>query len=1234
MDEPDGETKEPGPYQGLDFYTEADARWFFGRDAERTRIIANLRTSRLTILYAESGVGKSSLLRAGVMARLHELASDSIKERGFARFVPVIFSEWQDEPVERLIGELQRQAEPFRVPVRAPALALHGSSLGDADDDLEVPFENGDSPHGDADNELVQAVREVARDTAATLVIILDQFEEHFRYRIKHGAPERLAEALAACVNTPGLPVHFMIAVREDAYGDLGGMFRGRIANVYKNYIHLEYLSRHAAGEAIERPLERYSEDHPGEPPMVPGPGLTEAVLKEVWRGNLALAPAPDQPGHSATTAAPSSDEIEAPFLQLVMQKLWEYERAQGSHVLRTETLEDTLGGAKRIVSEHLGDALKRLTGEEPSAVERMFGQLVTPSGAKVAHTTSDLAGLAECPEETVSAVLEKLDKERIVRAVDPAPGSSEGRYEIFHDKLAAAILEWLGQQKTQRKTEQLRLDKERAEEEKRQADEARKRADEEKRVQERLARRFRIATYCLIGLLGFVILLAAYSVVQTVNANDAKVKADRAKAAAVRAAGEAVRAAHQAAYFGLTSSGESQLASRPDLAILLFLAAYKESPQPLVERSLVATLHAVEMSGASGILHGHTDAVEAVAFNPRAPMLASASGDGTIRLWHVDGSSRYPIGRPLKAEGPVLSVAFSPDGRSLASGSFKKLVVWNVASGRQLSVEHPGGTVVSVAYSPNGEWLAAASLNGAVFVWNTHNSQTEVLRAPSMRAVRSIAFNRTSTLLAAGGPGGQLILWNVTTGQEIRPLLGRGNDVYALAFSPTADILAAAGAGNQIVEWDVDKGSQVQKTLAGQQPFIYGLAFNRSGNALAAGGDGQVELWNPLTSRQVATPLTGQHGAVYGVAFSADGRTLASGAADRTIRVWDYPPVRRYGVPLSPSHARAVLSVAVAPSGLIASGSSDGAIDVVGGSDRTPVKIAGPRGLHAVTFVEGGRVLASAGNDGAVRLWDPTTGRELGQLGRPQRHDQIFSLASDNRTTLVSGDANGDVRVWNVLSGNQVGPALTGDLSAVFAVAFNPHAREIAAAGNGRTILVWRASRSGWIPYRAIRLDDALFALAFSPNGSLLAAGGADGTIRVWSLAASPAAAPKELVAGAEFVRGLAFSPDGKTLASASSDHTVRLWDVGTDTQLGEPLTGDTNSVESVAFSPDGQFLVSGSDDRSVRLWPAPIPPSSFRVLSQEVCTFLGAGLNRAERSQYASHFQFPQTCPLVTPG
>ena len=460
------------PFQGLGFYTEDDARWFFGRATERKIILAHLRTARLTLLYAESGVGKSSLLRAGVAARLRELAMQNIGASRSPKFVPLVFSAWKDDPVEDLIAEIRRQVHVLR------------------------PASNGDGPAASASNGgLAEAIATAGSALDATLVIILDQFEEHFSYRLTAGRPDRLADELAQCVNSPTVPANFLIAVREDAYGGLGDLFSGRISNVYNNYLHLEYLTREAALEAIEKPVEIYNADHPEQEPIALDEDLADAVLDEVKRGNIELGTRrADRDG--GTWPGANADEIETPFLQLVMTRLWECELAKGSPVLRTETLNDELGGAETIVRNHVDRALTGLAGEELEAATDIFHDLVTPSGVKVAHTARDLAQMSAHSETTVGAVLDRLYEERIVRAVDPAPGSGQARYEIFHDRLAAPILDWRQQR------ENARLDR------------ARERAEQEAEVQRTQARRFKRRARIMFALaVGLLVLLVAVAV-------------------------------------------------------------------------------------------------------------------------------------------------------------------------------------------------------------------------------------------------------------------------------------------------------------------------------------------------------------------------------------------------------------------------------------------------------------------------------------------------------------------------------------------------------------------------------------------------------------------------------------------------------------------------------------------------------------------------------------------------
>jgi WD40 repeat protein len=1177
-------TEQRSPFQGLGFYTEDDAKWFFGRTTERKIILAHLRTARLTLLYAESGVGKSSLLRAGVAARLRELAMQNITASRSPKFVPLVFSAWKDDPVEDLISEIQRQVHVLR------------------------PATNGAGPADAFSGGLADAITAAGSALDATLVIILDQFEEHFSYRLGAGRPDRLADELAQCVNAPTVPANFLIAVREDAYGGLGDLFSGRISNVYNNYLHLEYLTRDAALEAIEKPVEIYNADHPEEEPVALDEDLADAVLDEVRRGNIELGTRrADRDGGSWPAA--DADEIETPFLQLVMSRLWEYELAAGSRVLRTATLNDELGGAETIVRNHVDRALMGLAGEELEAATDIFHDLVTPSGVKVAHTARDLAQMTAHSETTVGSVLDRLYEERIVRAVDPAPGTGQARYEIFHDRLAAPILDWRQQQ------ENARLDR------------ARERAEEEAEVQRTQARRFKRRAWIMsVLVVGLLVALVAVAVLLGYASNQSDT-AKREKTAALIG-----RAA--ATYSGLTLSAQSQLATRPDVSLLLYLAAYDTSPQQAAARSLLATLHSVQLSAAVGILHGHTDSVESIAFSPVGPTLASASGDKTIRLWKVSRAGHFPLGRPLRANNPLYSIAFDPTGQALATGSFNDIILWNIhRRARQETIRDPTGAVTSVAFSRQGNMLAAGGSDGTVLLWNTVTHHRQLLHTPTRGIVRSVAFNPRGDELATSS-GKSIAFWNVATGSITGRLdSGPVGSVYTVAFSPDGRTVAAGGSKGVIVRWSTKSHNEIAPVLIGLK-LVNSIAFSPDGGALAAGSPSKTIWWDLPSGKSKGKPLGGGQGGVNSVAFSSDGTVLASGSANGTMTLWNFPVDRTFGKPLE-RFRKGTKEIAVSPSGrVIASGGDQGEIHLFNTSDtqlRTLPRKGGPIG--GLAFDPTGRTLAGAYGDGGIRLWDVATGRQLGSVLRGSE-SSLQSIAFDHSgTRLAAGGSDGMVRLWDVRTHSEIGHALRAG-GAVYTVEFTPNDADIAAGGNGRAIRLWDSHTEAPLHPGVIAQDAAVFSLAYSPNGRLLAGGGADETIHLWRAEAHGYVEIHTLVGAKHFIRSVTFSPDGQTLAAGSTDKTVRLWDVATGTELGPPLLGHVNSVEGVVVTPNGKLLVSGSTDNTVRLWQAVKLPASFPVLRQEVCTFVGASLSRTEWRRYAPQIPYQQSCPRTTPS
>ena len=400
-----------GPYKGLFPYSEEDAPFFFGREADRDLLIANLLGSPLTLLYGVSGVGKSSLLQAGVAYHVRRVARENLRDQGTPELALAMFSTWEGDPLPGLLQAVQmgiEQALPDQ------ELEPVQSSLG-----------------------LVGAVRTWTGRFGGNLLILLDQFEEYFLYHPRDDRPGGFADELARAVNQPDLRVGFLIAIREDALAWLD-RFKGTIPGIFRNYLRLDHLDRNAARRAIRGPIEEYGR-RCGLSYQVEAT-LIEEVLDQVAIGRVTVG----EVGRRLPTALDTLDEkrIETPYLQLVMSRIWDEERKLKSRILKRATLRD-LGGAERIVQTHLDMTLEALKPSEQNGASSMFRYLVTPRGAKVALTLEDLNTYTELPLAQLNLILQTLARRdvRILRQVADQPETPH--YEIFHDVLATPILDW-----------------------------------------------------------------------------------------------------------------------------------------------------------------------------------------------------------------------------------------------------------------------------------------------------------------------------------------------------------------------------------------------------------------------------------------------------------------------------------------------------------------------------------------------------------------------------------------------------------------------------------------------------------------------------------------------------------------------------------------------------------------------------------------------------------------------
>jgi len=1122
------------PYFGLDYYDEKFGAWFFGRETEGGKIITNLRAARLTLLHAESGVGKSSLLRAGVAWRMRKLADDNLARRGTARSVPIVFSSWRDDPVLELTGAIRTAIHPYLAGSPEPVLPT---------DRLDV------------------AIGAASGAVNANLLIMLDQFEEYFLYRSREPIPERFAYELARCVNRADLRANFLIAIREDAYASLGDLFKGRIANVYSNYLHVEYLDRASAEKAIREPLNIYN-GQPDVPEHVKiQDELVEAVLDQVRAfdgngdGGQARAAAGDGGGEN---------RVATPLLQLVMETIWERERAEGSHELRLSTLHD-LHGVKMIVDAHLTTALRALSGGERQIAIDMFEHLVTPSGGKIAESVPDLAQRTSHTETQAGSVLEKLDHERIVRPIPAAPGHDPmryRRYEIFHDVLGSAINRTI------------------------EAREARRRA-----------RRTRLLGALAVSLLAVTLAVVGVFVYLWQSANTAKLTAESRQ---------------------LAAEADVNAARDPELSVLLALRAMRLQSTSQAENALRTVLP--ELQAVRTFQVGTTG--YAAVFDPvDRNKIASADRHGVVAIWDVKTGHRLmsmSLGG-FGVAGAATAVAFNPTGTQVAVGyGDGKVALFDARSGGRLHLATiPGSPVVNEVAFMGGTGDLAIATGQGVNVWLPRDRSKCCYKVSSTPSY-SIAVDPHDLLRFAVATSKGTVIWNLHGSGPKQRQLGWGNN--DAAFSPDGSQVATADSDGNVRVYNAATSSEAMFLNAGEAN-VKTVAFSPDGRQIVAGySSGRVRVWD-ISTRLQLTLLAGHAGSVRAAQFSANGSEVVTASDDGTIRVWHSRPselrtesATSYAGAPSPVEAAAYIS-----GSRIVALDSFSHLYVFTAAGKQQAVINPGSGVNAAAWNHAGTKIVTAGFDGKVDLW-----RAIGSSYRQVSLPSPIDLDGPVWGVDMSSDGSRIAIMTNDSYRPQVRSAQTGRLlhtleaaNALSAVVFRPGGRQILAGDYNGQIEVWDAATG-----HRLRVAGApgpyIDYVQFNQTGSEFVTASNSGVVTVWSARdyrrlRSIDACPSPNTAS--------FSPSGSKIVVACGDGSAPVFDAHTGKLLTVLPAASAGSVSSASFSPDGNRIVTSidaGDTGGVQIWNSTLSNPQSSVLMRLAQERVTGKLTPEERQKY----------------
>lgn len=1203
------------PWPGLAAFREADQLFFRGRDAsidDLTRLV--LRTP-LTVLHGVSGLGKTSLLRAGLFPRLRA-------ERVLPIYVRLSHADDSAPLVEQVWDAIADASAAAAV--EAPPVP-GGFTLWEY-------FHRKDIRFWDARNRIV------------TPLLVFDQFEElftlgrataerrarsdaflasladliagrpapHVRERLEHAPDEALLFSMT------DQPCKLLLSLREDFLPDLAEL-RGLIPTITETMFRLQPMTTTEALRVVEA-----------------GGPLVEADVAERIVRFVA----------SARVDAPADQEtgiVEPALLSVFCRELNNKRRDQGRPTITADLLE---GSRTAIIADFYE---RTISGGDVGGAVRVFVEerLLTESGFRDSVAEEQALRTPGVTQADVDTLIGR----RLLRRED-AGTKGRARLELTHDVLADAV-------RVSRDRRRLREQEARALAERREIEERARHDAEEAATREQQRREFEAAQALaakereaaqlaqalarlerrsrrrqiawMSALLVATSTLAWFTWREATRASQAEATANRALSAADVARvtrGEPWALAYLAR--AVRTDPESVMARA------LLMSHLAAQVMPLAEFTHDTPLrHAVLNAGGTHVLTVTTDGVARLwdvrvgtdrtlaltspvtvaLFSPDGTRVVTGSEDGRARLW--DTATASPVGSVLQHEATVNAIAFDRSGTRVATASDDQRVrIWSLDAGQQLAAHAAQDPIVQTSFDVSGRRVMSVSSDGDAALWDAATGAETArfgLTSGEMEAVTQAAFSpdgghvvavlvdgtarvidtktgRAGAVIRETGPivsaafdraGGRVVttsmaqgstdstavvvarLWDAASGAAVGAAMPHGGWVSAIAFSPDGTRLLTASHDHTSQLWDAATGAPVGTRMSHARPVVWAGFSPDGGRVLTASEDTTAQIWDAHTGQALGSALR-HEGPLVTASFSADGTKALTASGDGIVRVWD----ARTGTPLETrlQHDDGLLLDHAAFS-----------------ADGRRVATAGSLDPNLSDADRARR----RGEEGMVRLWDVATGRAL---GTPLAHAggvHTFDFSPAGPSRLVTGSDDHTARLWDAADGTALGEPMQHG-GAVIDVAFSRDGRRVVTASADGTARVWDGS-TGQPVSPPLQHDSDVLTAAFSPDGTQVATGTASGMTSLWH--AETGESLTAVRSHESPVIAVAYSDDGAR-ALTSSDAVSRVWDVARREAVGSPLR-HAGAAHPPDLSPDGVSVVTTSPTDMAGVWniDSPVP-------------------------------------------